>query len=147
MVTIGSKKDKTPWNIGIQNPGLPRGNALGFVSVTDRSVVTSGTYERFFEVNGRRYHHILSPKTGAPAVSGLESVTVVSERSVDGDALSTAFFVMGIQKATELLKELPDIEVLFVRREKDRYRIEITEGLFDRFTLLDKTAAVSLLKR
>jgi thiamine biosynthesis lipoprotein len=77
----------------------------------------------------------------------LESVTVVSERSVDGDALSTAFFVMGIQKATELLKELPDIEVLFVRREKDRYRIEITEGLFDRFTLLDKTAAVSLLKR
>ena len=147
VVTIGSKKDKTPWNIGIQNPDLPRGNALGFVSVTDRSVVTSGTYERFFEANGRRYHHILSPKTGAPALSGLESVTVVSERSVDGDALSTAFFVMGIQKATELLKELPEIEVLFVRREKDRYRIEVTEGLFDRFTLLDKTATVSLLKR
>ena len=147
VVVIGAKKDKKPWNIGIQNPDLPRGNALGFLSVTDRSVVTSGTYERFFELDGRRYHHILSPKTGAPALSGLESVTVVSQYSADGDALSTAFFVMGIQKSTELLKKLSDIEAVFVQREKDHYRIQLTGGLFEHFTLLDKTAAVSLLER
>lgn len=147
VLAIGTKKDGTQWNIGIQNPGLPRGNALGFLSVSDRSVVTSGAYERFFESGGRRYHHILSPTTGLPAASGIESVTVVSQYSADGDALSTAFFVMGIKKATEMLGNLPDIEALFVQKEGERYHIWLTEGLSGDFTLLDKSAAISPLRR
>lgn len=105
--TLGSKPDGSPWRIGIQDPVHP--NALiATLEVHDRAVVTSGGYLRYFEENGVRYHHILDPATGYPANSGLLSVTIVSKDGTLADALSTALFVMGEQKAIDYWHQHPN---------------------------------------
>ncbi len=98
VYVLGNKPDKTPWKIGVQNPLEPRGDYLGIVSVSDKSVVTSGNYERFFERNGKRYHHIFDTKTGYPAEKGLISVSIISDKSIDGDALSTSVYTLGLDE-------------------------------------------------
>lgn len=90
---VGAKPDGSPWRIGVRDPE-GEGN-LGVVTAEDKAVITSGGYERYFEKDGTRYWHILDPKTGSPARSGLASVTVVGESGLLCDALSTALFVMG----------------------------------------------------
>ena len=87
------------------------------VQITDSSVVTSGTYERYFEQDGVLYHHILDPKTGYPYNNELTSVTILSETSVDGDGLSTTCFALGLEKGMELINELPDTEALFITKD------------------------------
>ena len=77
-----------------------RGQYIGTISVTDKSVVTSGNYERFFIVDGKRYHHIFDPKTGYPSEAGLISTTIISDKSIDGDALSTSTYILGLTKGT-----------------------------------------------
>lgn len=84
-----------PFTIGIQEPDAPRGQSGQPVTVENGSVVTSGDYERYFEKNGERYHHIFDPKTGMPAKSGVRSATVIAKEGTVADALSTAFFVIG----------------------------------------------------
>ena len=100
VYVCGSKPDGTPWNVGIQDPAGSGYAAM--VSLTDRFAVTSGGYQRYFEQDGVRYHHILDPKTGCPAESGLLSVSVVSEDDTLADALSTALFVMGFDEGQAL---------------------------------------------
>lgn len=95
---LGSKPDGRPWRIGIQDP-VQTNDIVATLEVHDRAVVTSGGYLRYFEENGVRYHHILDPHTGQPANSGLLSVTIVSKDGTLADALSTALFVMGEEKA------------------------------------------------
>lgn len=107
ICAIGSKPDGSPWRIAVQDPADPSGY-IGIVSVRDRSVVTSGSYQRYFTEGGTDYHHILDPKTGFPADSGLLSVTVVSESGMYADALSTCFFVLGIKDSIALFDRLPD---------------------------------------
>lgn len=101
---LGKKPTGEKWHIGIKNPKDENG-IVGIISAEDLAVITSGDYERYFELDGKRYHHILNPKTGYPANSGLHSVTVISGNPTLCDALSTAAFVAGLEKGTELLKK------------------------------------------
>jgi len=94
-----------PWKIAIQNPRKPE--ITGILELRDKSVSTSGDYEQFFLKNGRRYCHIISPKTGYPADSQITSVTVIADQGLSADVLSTAIFVLGKTKGEELLKKIP----------------------------------------
>ncbi len=97
----GKRPDGKPFAIGIRSP-WDENTLLGTIELSGLSIVTSGVHERGFEENGRFYHHILDPKTGYPAETGLASVSVISESSTKADALSTALFVLGPEKGTEL---------------------------------------------
>ncbi|GHT86330.1 FAD:protein FMN transferase [Spirochaetia bacterium] len=114
ILIYGEKKDKSPWRVGIQNPFDSRGAYVGIVQVGEKTVVSSGVYERFFEAEGVRYHHILSPFEGGPAQSGLLSVSIVTDRSMDADALSTAVFVLGYERGRALIESLEGVAGVFI---------------------------------
>lgn len=121
IMTLGGKSDNEPFQIGIQDPFQNSSNIIGSVPAKDLSIVTSGIYERCFTYDDALYHHLLNPKTGYPSNSDLASVTILSPHSIDGDALSTACFVMGIEDATALINSLEDIEAIFITREGQFY--------------------------
>lgn len=114
ILTLGEKPDGEPFQIGIKKPFDESGSSLFSVSVTDRSVVTSGCYERYFVLNDTIYHHILDPSTGYPVQNNLYSVTILSDKSTDGDALSTACYVLGLEEATKLIHSMDGIDAIFV---------------------------------
>lgn len=103
IYALGTKTKEVPWTIGLRDPDGETGSAFATLSVSDVSIVTSGPYERFFEKDGVRYHHILDRATGYPAESGLSSVTVIGKESTLCDALSTAVFVLGKEKGLALV--------------------------------------------
>lgn len=111
---LGTKPDKTPWHVGLQDPNQPRGTSLGNVLVVDRSVVASGTNERSFVKDGTTYHHLINPHTGMPLQGQTASATIVSERSVDGDACSTIAFLMGPEEGLPFIENILGAQALFV---------------------------------
>jgi len=114
VLTIGPKPDGSPYTIGIQEPFEQSGTALTTLSIKDKSVVTSGIYERYFYYNNEFYHHILDTKTGYPVTTDLLGVSIISDSSTDGDALSTACLALGYDKSLELINSLENIEALFI---------------------------------
>ena len=117
VLCIGSRPDGSPFQIGIRQPFEDTSSAATVLSITDQSVVTSGIYERCFTEDGVLYHHLLDPHTGYPCENELASVTIISDDSIDGDALSTCCFLMGTQKGMELIDSLPDVRAIFITRE------------------------------
>lgn len=114
LLTLGEKADHARYTIGIQKPFADRGELLGTLKVKDASVVSSGIYERYFRVDGRLYHHILDVDTGYPVQNDLTQVTIVSASSMDGDALSTACFALGLTDGLTLVESMDGVEALFV---------------------------------
>ena len=139
VFVMGRKTDGSDWRIAVKDPADTE-SYLGVVSAADKFIVTSGVYERYFEENGVRYHHILDPKTGCPAESGLVSVTVLCENGAWADALSTACFVLGPDGALALRDDLADqgadFELILVT---DDGRVLYTDGLTDAFTPNDES--------
>ena len=118
IVAIGAKPDGTPWRVGVQDIDRPTGESMLVTRNVDASTVTSGIYERGFELDGVWYHHILDPRTGWPVQNELASVTILSESSMWGDALATAAFVLGREAGLELIESLEGIEAIFISRDR-----------------------------
>jgi thiamine biosynthesis lipoprotein len=141
VVTVGAKPDGSPWQIGIQHP-RQENSVIGSVSVVNQTVVTSGDYQRTFtDSQGKRHHHILDPTTGYPSESGLISVSIVSDKSVAADPLSTILFVAGMEKGLEFLRSFPQTEAILVDSDLQVY---VTQGLRIRFQA-DQGIAVTIL--
>lgn len=139
IIALGAKMDGSPWKIGIQNPLSDRGEYIGIVDVTNRTVVTSGVYERYFEKDGKRYHHILNTQSGYPADSGLSGISILADSSIDADALSTTCFVLGVDKGLEFIKNKPGVDALFITPDR---KIRMTEGFKNVFKLTDTDFSV-----
>jgi len=135
IFALGSKNDGTHWKIGIQNPFKPRGEYIGILSVKNKSVVTSGNYERYFMKDGKRFHHIIDPKTGYPSQSKIISATIISDNSIDGDGLSTGVYIIGIDKAMKIIEAIDGIGAIFVTEDKKVY---MTSGVKDMCMLTDQ---------
>lgn len=114
VLTIGAKPDGTPFKVGVQQPFADTGTAALALDIQDKSLVSSGSYERCFTKENILYHHILSTTDGYPVNSGLSGVTIISGHSVDGDALSTLCFILGYEEGRKLIDSLPDVEAVFI---------------------------------
>lgn len=125
VLCIGQRSADTPFSVGIQQPFADRQETIAAMEITDQSVVSSGIYERYFEKDGQIYHHILNPKTGYPYDNDLVAVTIISDASVDGDALSTTCFALGLEKGLELLNSTPDVHGIFITED---YQLHYTDG-------------------
>lgn len=132
VYTHGRKVNGEDWNVGIQNPISDRGDILGTIKVNNKSIVTSGTYERFIEKDGIKYHHILNPKTGYPYDNNISGISIISEKSIDGDALSTSVFAMGVEEGLAFVESQPNIEAIFVTTDKNIY---LSSGMKNVFKL------------
>lgn len=147
LVAIGKSPQRRDWRLGFQHPLRPRGNYYASVAISDATIVTSGAYERFIEKDGVRYHHILDPKTGRSASSDLESVSIVMEyknsarSSARSDALSTALFVMGFDRAVSFLEAHSDVQAVLVARKKKALSVYVTENLKKRASVREDAFA------
>lgn len=133
VLTFGLKSGGTLWKIGIQNPVDSRGNFIGILEIGESAVVTSGIYERYFEVDGKRYHHILDPYSGYPIENELLSITIVTPSGIIADAYSTLVFSAGLIKGMELLESVKNMEGIFITKDKKVYT---SSGLKNSFTLI-----------
>ena len=132
---IGNRIDGTQWVVGIQHPDNPRDSCYCAIMCSDLSVVTSGGYERYQEIDGVKYHHIIDGKTGYPSESDLKSVTVISKSSIQADALSTAAFAMGLKKGIDLIYKSKCVGAIFLTTSNDLY---ITKGVKEHLKLFER---------
>lgn len=133
VLCIGSKPDGTPFKVGIQKPFADRNETEAVMDITGKSVVSSGIYERCFKQDGKLYHHILNPKTGYPYDNSLVSVTIISDQSVDGDALSTTCFALGLEDGLKFA-EKKGVQAVFITED---YKLHYTDGFRDEIRVTD----------
>lgn len=136
IYAYGKKTAGSDYRIGLRDPLGDEGEYAAVLRVSDTSVVTSGVYERYFESDGVTYHHIFDPYTGYPADNELVAVTVVCQSSVKADALSTAFFVMGLDDGLALADTMPDVEAVFFTRDREIY---VTDGYKESIEITNET--------
>lgn len=122
------------WSVGLKKPFAADDALVGVMAVDGQSVVTSGVYERYFEQDGRRWHHILDPRSGYPLDNALQSVTVISADSLDGDIWTTLLYGLGVEKGCAMLRQREDIEAIFVTKNRD---VILSSQRRFRFSLLD----------
>jgi len=121
---IGTRGDGTPWQVGVQNPDLSESAGdIATVALVDRSMVTSGSYQRYYTVDGVRYHHIIDPQTLMPSTY-VQSVTILTEDSALADALSTALFTVSVEQGAEILSNFPNAEALWVDMEGEIFQTD-----------------------
>ena len=135
VAAVGTKPDGSDWKVGISDPEST-GGYFATVTLRDKIVATSGSYERYFEQDGKRYCHILDPKTGMSADSGVVSVSIISDNGLYCDALSTALFVMGAEKAQAYWKNQQDLPPFDYILLDDTGKVYVTDGV--EITLTDK---------
>ena len=133
VLCIGSKPDGTPFKVGIQKPFADRNETEAVMDIAGKSVVSSGIYERCFKQGGKLYHHILNPQTGYPYDNGLISVTIISDQSVDGDALSTTCFALGLEDGLKFA-EKKGVQAVFITED---YELHYTDGFQDEINVTD----------
>lgn len=138
---LGEKEKDTPFKVGIQDPTSKDGSSIGSISVKNKSVVTSGIYERYLEKDGILYHHMINPSTGYPFDNNLSSVTIISSSSIVGDGLSTTTFGLGLEKGMELIESLDNTDAIFITKDKKVYTTSNLKGKLnlknDSFTLMN----------
>jgi len=110
----GKNKNRGNWNIGIQNPSLQNSSPLIILAISDKGVATSGNYRNYYDINGKRYSHIISPLTGFPVENKIKGVTVISNTCIDSDALATALMVMDLNDGMKLVEELKEVEAFYI---------------------------------
>ena len=133
VMTYGEKPDGSPWKVALTDPRDTEGDYLAAITLdANQFLSTSGDYEKYFMEDGKRYHHILDPKTGYPVWNGLTSVTIVCDQGYLADGLSTACFVLGMDSAKPLLEKY-GAQAVFVDEDKNVY---VTSGLMDKFELM-----------
>ncbi|MCL1808265.1 MAG: FAD:protein FMN transferase [Clostridiales bacterium] len=134
VLLIGGKPGDGLFRIGVENPDEESDKIMGMIEIADKSLVSSGPYERNFTYEGKKYHHILNPKTGFPVDNELLQVTVISDESITGDALSTCAFLLGLEQGMELIDNTPGVSAIFVTKDKQVY---LSMGFGEKFTILD----------
>jgi len=134
VFTLGKKVDESDWKVGIQNPFQPTGTHMGIVQISDKAVVTSGNYERFFVKDNKRYHHIIDPHTGYPSENGVISATIITNHSIDADALSTSVYVLGVEEGLKLVESLENVEGILITEDR---RVYLSSGMKGKLDIVD----------
>lgn len=136
IVVMGGSpaRDGVAWNVGIQDPFESRGTTFGTIMEKDKTIVTSGIYERYLEVDGKTYHHILNPKTGYPYDNNIAGVSIIVDSSTRGDALSTSMFSIGVEEGLKYANEHDDMNAIFVTLDKKVY---VSNSVKETFKLTD----------
>lgn len=139
IYALGQKNNQRKWRIGLQDPFSARGKSLAYLDVSNRAVVSSGSYERFYTIKGKNYHHIFDVKSGFPVKNSLVAVSVISKSALEADLLSTLLFLMGLEKGMDFVMRDPDIHAVFISHDK---QIHVSASLKEDFYLNDKTCLV-----
>ena len=129
---VSGRRGDRPWRLGIRDPRGPADRSFATLDLSNGTFSTSGDYERFFLNNGVRYHHILDPDLGEPA-RGCRSVTIVADKAVLADALSTGVFILGPEKGMALIERLPDVEGVIVAADN---RVLVSSGLKGKLVMI-----------
>lgn len=140
IYALGSKSNSQPFKVGIQDPSLTRGNSIGDVEVSNKSVVTSGVYERYIEKDGKIYHHMINPFNGYPFENNLNSVTIISDKSINCDALSTSAFGLGLEKGLNLINSIDNVDAIFITKDNKVY---LTKNIKNLFSITDKNFSIA----
>ncbi|MDD4688404.1 MAG: FAD:protein FMN transferase [Eubacteriales bacterium] len=127
---IGGKTNGEPWKIGVQDPDKSTGEYIGYLTLRDSSIATSGDYQRYFTKSGVRYHHILDPKTGYPAKTDIRSATIITDSAQKADALSTVAFMLGSDKTLKLLEKLPNTDGIIITKNGTSLLTSNAKSLF-----------------
>lgn len=141
MQVFGDHPKRHTWRIGIRHPRAEAGELLGVIETEEAAVASSGDYERCFFQDGRRYHHILDPRTGFPA-EGCVSVTIVAENALLADGYATAVFVLGPEKGMALIERLPEIEGLIVYESEGKLQTVFSEGLRGKVQMMNSESRI-----